>query len=114
MAWEKVEPFVGKKHIGCLNCGPTEDIAPMDMVIGVGFGMAIATKDGEVVYDEMDVMRGGGDFDDLAELRQIEEMAAKDPDHDWRVKLHGPLRGSEYQRHDTARWVLIESNQGFA
>ena len=114
MAWEKVEPYKGQVHHGCLNCGGTHDVAPMDMLIGVGFGSAVATKDGKVVYDEMDVMHGGGDFDDLATLQQIEDMAVADPDHDWRVILHGPLRGREYQRHDPAHWVLIDSNQGFA
>lgn len=114
MAWEKVAPYAGQVHHGCLNCGGTEDVAPMEMVIGVGFGAAYASKDGEVVYDEMDVMRGSGDFDDLATLQQIEDMAVADPDHDWRVKLLGPLRGREYQRHDTGHWVLIHSDEGFA
>lgn len=115
MAWEKVPPYTGKKHIGCLCCTDgTPDIAPMDMVIGVGFGAAYASKDDETVYDEMTVMHGGGDFDDLATLQQIEDMAVADPDHDWRVVLHGPLRGRTYQRHEAGKWVLIESNQGFA
>lgn len=114
MSWTKVEPFTGTKHHGCLNCGGTEDIAPMEMVIGVGFGAAYALRDEDRVYDESAVMHGGGDFDDLATLQTIEDMAASDPDHDWRVVLHGPLRGRTYQRHDVGKWVLIESNQGFA
>lgn len=114
MAWEKQKPYEGKVHHGCLNCGGTHDVAPMDMLIAVGFGSAVATKDGKVVYDEADVMRGSGNMDDLATLQQIEDMAVADPDHDWRVELHGPLRGREYQRHDAGHWVLIGSNQGFA
>ena len=114
MSWEKAAPFAGQIHHGCLNCGGTHEIAPMDMVIGVGFGSAYASKDGQTVYDEMDVMHKGGDFDDLATLQQIEDMAVADPDHDWRVSLQGPLRGREYQRHDVGHWVLIDSNEGFA
>jgi hypothetical protein len=114
MAWEKAEPYKGTVHHGCLNCVGTHDVAPMDMLIAVGFGSAVATKDGQIVYDEQEAMRGGGDFDDLATLQQIEDMAVADPDHDWRVVLHGPLRGREYQRHDAAHWVLVDSNQGFA
>jgi hypothetical protein len=116
MAWTKVEPFAGTVHHGCLNCGGTHTTAPMDMVIAVGFGYAVAKKDDEIVYDEMEVMRqnDGAGFDDIATLQQIEDMAAADPDHDWRVVLHGPLRGATYQRHDAGHWVLIESNQGFA
>ena len=110
----KVEPYTGKVHHACLNCGGTHEVAPMDMLIAVGFGCAIATKDGAIVYDEMEVMRGGGEFDDLAELQQIEDMAVADPDHDWRVRLDGPMRGRTYQRHGTGHWVLIDSNEGFA
>lgn len=112
--WWKVEPFAGKVHHGCLNCGGTHEIAPMDMVIAVGFGAAYASKDGEVVYDEMEVMRNGGEWDDFWPLSRVEELAVKDPDHDWRVVMEGPLRGRTYQRHGDAHWVLIESNQGFA
>lgn len=112
--WKKEPPYKGEPHHGCLNCGCTEQIAPMDMVIGVGFGSAYATRDGEVVYDEMDVMHKGGDFDDLWTLSKLEEMAVADPDHDWRVNLYGPLRGREYQRHGAGQWVLIHSDQGFA
>ena len=114
MSWTKVEPYKGEIHHGCLNCGGTHEVAPMDMLIAVGFGSAMATKDGAVVYDEADVMHGTGDFDDLATLQQIEDMAVKDPDHDWRVDLRGPLRGREYQRHDAGHWVLIDADQGFA
>ena len=111
--WTK-EPYKGQVHHGCLNCGGTHDVAPMDMLIAVGFGDACATKDGQAVYDEMSVMHGSGNFDDLATLQQIEDMAIADPDHDWRVVLDGPLRGRTYQRHDAGHWVLIDSNEGFA
>lgn len=114
MTWTRVEPYKGTVHHGCLTCGGTHEVAPMDMVIGVGFGMAVATKDDETVYDEMSVMHKGGDFDDLWTLQQVEDLALADPDHDWRVSLQGPLRGREYQRHDVGHWVLIDSNEGFA
>jgi hypothetical protein len=109
MAWTKVEPYKGQIHHGCVNCGGTHEIAPMDMLIAVGFGSAYATKDDEVVYDEQSAKD-----EDFATLQQIEDMAVADPDHDWRVRLYGPLRGREYQRHDAGHWVLIGSDQGFA
>jgi len=112
--WTKVDQYHGTVHHGCLNCGGTPEIAPMEMLIAVGFGSAFASKDDAVVYDEMDVMQGRSEFDDLLTLQDIENMALADPDHDWRVKLYGPLRGREYQRHEAGKWVLIDSNEGFA
>ena len=108
--WKKEEPYNGAIHQGCLCCPPVEQVAPMDMVIAVGFGIAQVSKDGNVIYDENE-LDDGVDYPDLA---FFEELAAADPDHDWRCLLFAPLRGREYQRHDTGKWVLIDSNQGFA
>ena len=44
----------------------------------------------------------------------LENEALKDPDHDWRVVLDGPLRGRTFQRHDVGKWVLVSENDGFA
>ena len=43
-----------------------------------------------------------------------EALAAQDPDHDWRIVLHGPLSGRTYQRHGPGQWMLVEKNEGFA
>lgn len=110
MGWTKEPPFEGEPPIGCLNCGGTPKLAPMDMWIAVGFGAAYATKDGAQVYNEMD----RSDEEEPWPLSKIEELAAADPDHDWRVVLHGALRGREYQRHGDRQWVLIHADQGFA
>lgn len=111
--WEKVEPYDGAIHQGCLCCPPVEQIAPMDMVIAVGFGIAQVSKDGDVIFDENELSDDAGE-DEYPTLAKFEEMAAADPDHDWRCLLFAPLRGREYQRHDTGKWVLIDSNPGFA
>jgi hypothetical protein len=105
--WKKEKPYTGTIHQGCLNCPPVEQVAPMDMVIAVGFGIAQITRDSDFVYSE-------GDEDDFPTLAQFEEMAAADPDHDWRCLLVAPLRGREYQRHDKGKLVLIASDDGFA
>lgn len=115
MAWAKIKPYQGTIHHGCLNCGGTPEIAPMDMLIAVGFGYAAVLRDSEEVYrEDINAMLGSEDEEPWPTLEKYEAMAAADPDHDWRVSLQGPLRGREYQRHDTGHWVLIESNQGFA
>lgn len=82
----------------------------MDMVIAVGFGSAVATRDGEVVADGERWEEGDG----WLRLSQVEAMAAADPDHDWRVSLFAPLSEREYQRHGPDEWVLVHSGMGFA
>lgn len=110
MSWVKIEPFRSGKFIGCLHAGPVEDIAPMNMLIGVGFGIANVTCDGAIVWDEMSVE----DDADYWTTADAESMAEKDPDHDWRIVMNAPLRNMTYQRHDSSKWVLIESGMGFA
>lgn len=102
------EPVNAKDiHVGCLCCSTAARIAPMKMVIAVGFGFAAATKDDEVVYDE-------DSADALLTVADIEAMAKDDPEHDWQIIKAGPLHGETFQRQGDARWVCIESNQGFA
>lgn len=110
VTWEKKPAFTGTIHHGCLNCGGTEEIAPLTMVVAVGFGVACVTRDGE------DVWREQGDLDEEAfhDVAYFEALAAADPDHDWQIDLQGPMRGRTYQRHDVGKWVLIDSNAGFA
>jgi hypothetical protein len=113
----------------------------MDMLIAVGFGIALVTKDGEVVYDERNckgqyqcpICDGTGysvgieEFDnelcylchgaqlsDFWTTQDAENAALKDPDHDWRIIKHGPLYGVTYQRQDVGLWVLVDKNIGFA
>lgn len=47
-------------------------------------------------------------------LGEIEEAVAEDPDHDWRLEIHGPLGGVIYQRQGCAQWVAVERLEGFA
>ena len=107
MTWQKVSAWSGEVHQGCLNCPPVENVAPMDMLIAVGFGYAGVIKDNKEVFTEQN-------DDDYHELQEFEAMALADPDHDWRVILDAPLRSRTYQRHETGKWVLIESGMGFA
>ncbi len=81
------------------------------MGIAVGFGAAFVLRDDEQVYD------GERDYQDGKEpktVRDFEEMAKADPDHDWRIVKEGPLHGETYQRHCDDAWVCVDSNMGFA
>ena len=106
---EKEPPIVGGKIVGCVNCGYKPEVASMDMVIAAGFGDAYLKKNGEIVWEEENK-----ELHDCIRVRDAEEMAAKDPDNDWRFEIIGPLSEVEYQRHDKGKWVLIRTGQGFA
>lgn len=110
MEWTKLEPIKATAR-GCLNCGTLVEKASMEMLIAVGFGDAHVERDGEIIYDELDCQM---DSDKLWTVQDAENEALKDPDHDWRVVLDGPLRGRTFQRHGDGEWVLVAENNGFA
>ena len=108
MTLEKLQPLADAEiHIGCLVCSTAARVAPLNMMIAVGFGAAFASKDGEVVYQEQQGIPP-------LLVADIERMAVDDPDHDWRIEKHGALHGETFQRQGPGNWVCIESNPGFA
>lgn len=111
MSFKKLKPIQGGVQ-GCLNCGYVYSVAPMDMDIAVGFGEATVTKNGVVIYDEMEVCLDN--YDVVWDVEMAEREAMKDPDNDWRINLNAPLSGRIYQRQGECLWVLVEKNQGFA
>jgi hypothetical protein len=108
VTWERL-PVVSPHGSGCLNCPQRANTLPMDAHIGVGFGMAALTRDGEVQWSE-----SLHEWDELLTVEQAEGRAVLDPDRDWRIVLHGPLHGETYQRQGPGYWVCVEANQGFA
>jgi len=82
----------------------------MNKRVAVGFGFAGITKDEEVIYSEPH----DASWEELPTLMKFENMARKDPDHDWRLILDGPLHGEEYQRQGRNLWIMVSSNMGFA
>ena len=116
MKWKKLKPCT-KPFIGCLNCGGGEMRkenaiikASMNTRIYNGFGGWTILKDNKVVY----MGPTDAEWEDYPTLMKFENMARKDPDHDWRLILDAPLRGREYQRQGHNNWVLIRSDEGFA
>lgn len=83
----------------------------MGMVIAVGFGDALVTKNGKPVYKEPYDFKSEKDF---WTVQDAENEAVKDPDNDWRIVLYAPLYGRTFQRQGDGEWVLIEENMGFA
>lgn len=112
MTWEKKAPVEHPGfQSGCLNCGPTPIELPLEADLCVGFGECSVTRDGVDVYKEEAL----ADEDaDAPLLKQFEDMAKADPDHDWRVRFSRAMSEEVYQRHGDGRWVLIEKGMGFA
>ena len=97
------KPAVTKANGGCLNCGaPPVEMEP-DSYLGVGFGQVSVDRDDEVVWC------GDGEKD----ASEFTARALAEPDHDWRITFEGPLHGETYQMQD-GKWIMIESNMGFA
>lgn len=108
--WEKLPPLDSRAN-PCNYCPAIPAEAPMGKVIAVGFGSADVTRDGALMLDgEREIMDGR----EPPTFADAEALAAIDPEHDWRVTLFGPLHGEVYQRQGAHRWLLVESNQGFA
>jgi len=99
-------------HNGCLNCGGTAKILDLETRLYNEFGGWKITKDGELYFQEDASIEK--EWAKLWKLSEIEEIVKKMPDHDWRAIFDLPLRGGTYQRHGDNKWVLIESNRGFA
>lgn len=96
---------------GCLNCPPKPIELPLDAQPHPGFGSLDLYCDGvtPLGWDEFcDIRR-----EDIS-LAEIEEAAAADPDHDWRLWINAPLGDWTYQRHGEGKWVLVAKGQGFA
>jgi hypothetical protein len=113
MKWKKLKPLEGRIN-PCLCCPPIEAKACLKKIVAVGFGAAFLSRDGQVVVDGEEIYSKSKDGKRLFTFRRAENMAAKDPNHDWRIVLHGPLHGETYQRQGEKTWLLVEKNQGFA
>jgi hypothetical protein len=92
----------------------TEYASIVEWVYELGNGWTTLTR-----YDGTEVEYFEGDWWPMwlhegVTLGEIEECCAEDPDHDWRIEIHGPLGGAVYQRHGCAQWVPIERLDGFA
>jgi hypothetical protein len=99
-------PIEGKAYCGC-GCGARASHAPLTATVHPGFGGVSFSRDGHY---------GGSDLDDNkdATFADYEAVAAADPDHDWRIRIDGPLADYTYQRQGEATWALVEQGQGFA
>lgn len=105
-----LQPTIEDAPVNCLCCGPIKGHLCKEHRIAVGFGSAALLKDGQVVWSERHEM----EYSECMSVEEAEILAVADPDHDWRIALHGPLQGRVYQRQGTMKWMLIATDNGFA
>lgn len=108
MSWEKLPP-IEPGHNPCLHCPDPLPVLDMRSVVAVGFGDAHLECDGRMILNGEDPKR-----EEYLTVQECETLAAKDPDHDWRIVKFGPLHGEVYQRQGDAQWICVERNEGFA
>lgn len=100
-------PLEHAPHSGCLTCGSKPLRVKLNARLHAGFGVTALSRDGEWVESYFD-------YEKCPTFRRFENVARKDPDHDWRVKVDGPLSDVTYQRHGPNEWVAVASGLGFA
>jgi hypothetical protein len=100
MSYEKLPILEGSKPLA------------MENLIAVGFGDAWLSRDGEVIWREGPAYIE--EESDIMTVGQAEELAAKDPDHDWRIHYYGPLSEEYFQRQGEGMWVRYAKGRGFA
>lgn len=100
-------PLEHAPHSGCLNCGAKPIHAKMNARLHAGFGVTTLLRDGEYVESHYD-------YETCPTFIHFENVARKDPGHDWRVRVDGPLSDVTYQRHGRNEWVAVEKGLGFA
>lgn len=99
-------PLEHPPHSGCLNC-PPRPLRLRRFNPHPGFGVVALIRDGEWVDSWFS-------YEECKALPTFERIAEADPDHDWRVRVEGPLSGVVYQRHAPREWIAVERLGGFA
>lgn len=89
--------------------------AHLDMVIAIGFGSAVVTRNGRTVIDgERPSMRKHCDAEGWVRVRHAEKVARRHPRSVWRIEINGPLWSAVWERKRPGKWLCIEAGEGFA
>ncbi len=93
---------------------PIGGVARLDMMIAIGFGAAVVTRNGQQMIDGEGAAQAAGG--PVFTVRDAEDMAAKDPDAAavWRIEIDGPLWSAKWERQGPSRWVCVAAGEGFA
>lgn len=114
MAWTKLRPLEEPVRSGCGYCVDKPKTLPMNWLL-IFYGSCQLTKDGKGVWD---MPFGPPEVDKYEKrpwsLRNLENIAAKDPNHDWRLEISTPLWDGVWQRQGIKKWLAVKKGMGFA
>jgi len=111
MVWKKIKPLEKPPESGCLNCGSKPSVLPMNWIL-IFYGSCVLTKDKKSIWD-MPFGQGEGKYENKPwTLQKLENIAKKDPEHDWRLSIDIPLWSGVWQRQGDKQWVAIENGMG--
>lgn len=97
----------------CPCCPQNEDILSMDEVLYNGFGGYHVMMNSELYYVG-DPQGDWESFKTLADIeKEVQRINSEFPRTRWKVILNNPLRGATWTRRK-GKWVLTDTNQGFA
>lgn len=108
MADVKLLPALGTQPNPCGCCPPLPGIRCLSSWIHPGFGSVHLWREDDRGW------RGCPTFGEDSTLQDAEDVAAGEPDHDWRLEINAALYDLTYQRQGEGRWVLVERGMGFA
>jgi hypothetical protein len=86
---------------------PAQHTLPLTALVHPGFGSAVVYVGNSI--NRCHVLHGDATLQDVEDLAQ-----SVVEDHDWRLRIDGPLSSATYQRQAPGVWVLIERSEGFA
>ena len=86
---------------------PLNSEASLNMLIAIGFGSIDLIKNGNKI-EIPNFVEGE------TRLKDLEKIAIKEPLVDWKLKINDPLWGATWQRQGTGKWIVVDTNKGFA
>lgn len=87
----------------------SDELLPLEAVIGVGTGIATLTRDGGAVYEHC-----GEEGGRLMSVAEAEELARRSPQHDWCIHLVALLDDRHYRRVGAGAWRLYRRGYGLS
>lgn len=100
-------PLEHAPQSGCFSCPPKPLKVPLRYNPHPGFGLVTLERDGQTVESQIH-------YEKSTTFIRFENVAMKDPDHDWRVISNGPLSDVTWQRHGPKAWLAVKRGRGFA
>ena len=87
-----------------------ETFLNMTDTLNIIFGNSNYSRDGKILWESPDNDEPRVE----TTVEEVEAIARRDPNHDWRIYYYAPTFEEEYKRQPDGRWRLIKKGPGFA